>query len=75
MSSYRKTAAEGVGHLINNAPYNISVVDLRRLLRERGPRNVKSPEFRIWHHEARRQLNGWVKAKRDHDHSRNLFNT
>ena len=63
MSSYRKEAAERVASLVDNAPYEFTLPQLRRLLRERGPQNAKNPEFRIWHTEARKQTKRWVKAK------------
>ena len=63
MSYYRKQAAAAVGKIINAAPYIMPVRELRQLLRERGPQDIRSAKFRIWHGEARKHLKAWEQRK------------
>lgn len=63
MSSYRKQAAAAVGEIVNTAPYIMPVRELRQLLRERGPQDIRSAKFRIWHEEARKHLKAWEQRK------------
>ena len=72
---YRQEAATKIAAIIQNAPEDATVHDLRHQLREQGPQAIDSPRFRIYHQEARRQLLDWVKARTKYNQSSNLFNS
>jgi len=52
---YRNTAADQIKAIYEVDP-DRTILNLRRIIRNAGPKNIKSPEFRIWHEEGNKLL-------------------